>query len=465
MRARALLLTLALPSCGLVSSSDEIVPYPPDGIGGFGEAEPIEVCLGSARVVAPDASSGEGAVCVAEGATARACAADGECAGIERCVCGRCIVEACQGGSCGEGRVCRDRRCTLGCTEDAGCAAGEVCAAGGCARTCAGDGDCHFGERCDKLGNTCRAKPCSEATPCGIGARCEAASVTGVLHEPEVAVVGGAEVAYVELRLGVSRAIYRATVEALTRWTISPETPVIEGDAGEAAGAPSLLLDGDRVEIYYEVGEGAAIGRALSTDGGLSFVKEATPVLSPALDWENGRVASPSVLRSGGTTYLFYEGGQRAGIGLARVAEGVAARVSQEPLAAPATVADPVFWHDVTEVGAPHAMIAGEAVRVYFTARGAEGSDARIGDVPVPADANDSIGLLASLDMKRFSLYPTGPVFARVTNVRTFLGEREGSVRIAGDGAYEMTFVASDASGKSVSGLGVARTAAPANQP
>lgn len=455
VKTRLLLLAIALPCCGLLPSSETLAPFPSDGVTGFGDAEPIEVCLGTARVIAPDASSGAGAVCVPEGASGKACTSDDACSGIERCICGRCIVEACQGGNaCGEGRVCRDRRCTKACTTAADCGDGEVCSAGGCARTCGGDGDCHFGERCDALDNTCVAKLCSDAIPCGPGRRCEAESVAGELHEPEIVSVGGEDVAYVELRPfgGAPSAIYRARVDSPTRWTAEPAEPIVAADM-ESVGGPSALVDGRRVELYFALGEGAEIARAVSTDGGKSFVRDADPVLTAQDGWEQGWIGSPAVVRFEGATYLFYEGGPRAGIGLARLDGSKATRVSNEPIVTPERVNHPVLWHDVTEVGAPYAVVAGDALRVYFTGRGVEGSDAIVADASVPADANDSIGMAASVDAKDFVLYPSGPVVARVTNLRTYLGEREAAVRLRDGGGAEITFVAADASGKSVSGL------------
>ncbi|MFT3775432.1 MAG: hypothetical protein QM820_59555 [Minicystis sp.] len=207
VRRAAWLLAIALPCCGLLSAPDPAPPFPSDGTAGFTDAEPIEVCLGTARVVA-DTASGIAAVCVPEAAIGNSCSSNDSCAGIERCVCGRCIVEVCQGGTaCGDGRICRDKRCTTACTTASDCAAGETCNAGGCARICNGDGDCHFGERCDALDDTCVAKPCSEATPCGAGRRCEAVTFAGELHEPEVRTVSGAEVAFVEVRTAEESAI------------------------------------------------------------------------------------------------------------------------------------------------------------------------------------------------------------------------------------------------------------------
>jgi hypothetical protein len=44
-----------------------------------------------------------------------------------------------------------------------------------------------------------------------------------------------------------------------------------------------------------------------------------------------------------------------------------------------------------------------------------EGSDAVRGDAGLPADVNDSIGMVASRDGTTFAPSPTGPVLAQVT--------------------------------------------------
>lgn len=91
-------------------------------------------------------------------------------------------------------------------------------------------------------------------------------------------------------------------------------------------------------------------------------------------------------------------------------------------------------------------------VRVYFTARGAEGGDGESAGAIVPADRNDSIGLATTRDLKTFELYPAGPVLARVTNLLTYLGEREPAVQILPEGVA-LTFLGTDAAGTSTSGL------------
>jgi hypothetical protein len=416
-------------------------------------------------VVSPSASTGAGAVCVAHGSTAKACAGDATCAGIERCVCGRCIVEACLGGTaCGEGRVCRNKRCTTACAADADCAAGERCASGGCARSCSSDAGCHFGERCDDLDGACVTQICSEQIHCSSNDSCEAEQVSGELHEPEEVTIGGESVAFVEIRGGgpvpiAGAAVYRARIEGEgegegegRRWTADPVTPVLAPASGESLGAPSVLVRGGRVELFFATD--GAIARAISTDGGRSFTRDAAPALVAASPWEKGFVGSPAAVDRDGVTLLFYEGGPRAGVGFARVdAGGHAVRAFDHAVITADGVEDPAAWRGVTEVGAPYAVAVGDATRVYFTARGIEGLDASAGDASLPADANDSIGLFSTRDLVHFEAHPGGPVFARVANLRAYLGEREAAVRVPAEGAAEIVFVATDASGASVSGL------------
>lgn len=456
-------LALFMGACGLGSQEPSGVSIPYDGVSGFGEVAPVELCLGSARVVPPSAGGAGAGVCVREGASGAPCGSDAACSGIERCVCGRCIVEACQGAaSCDGGRVCRGRRCTTSCASDAACAPGERCVSGGCARACASDEACHFGERCDPLDDVCTVKLCGGALLCGAGAVCEHSVAGGELREPALVSVSGETLAFVEIRglnTSAGSAIYRARVDAPGRWVADPELPVLEPLDGEAeVGAPSVIGRGDAVELFFAAGGGARIGRAVSLDRGRTFASDPAPVLEPSEAWERGYVGSPSVVEHLGTIYLAYEGGPRAGIGIARVGPGGAERLAREPVVTPALVEDPLLWRVITEVGAPHALAVNGAVRLYFTARGAEGGDAWVGGDAVPADRNDSIGLVTTRDMAVFEPYPAGPVFARVTNLRAYLGEREAFVRVLPSGA-EITFVASDASGSAVSGL--ARAASP----
>jgi hypothetical protein len=464
---RALACALAATSCGLLPAPGPSPPIAGDGVAAFGDASPIQLCLGTANVVPPEASTGADAVCVAGGASGAACTAGTDCAGIESCVCGQCIIQACAGAApCGGSLVCRDGRCTQPCSEDSDCPSGGQCDTGGCTRGCAQDSDCYFGESCDDLFNVCVAKICSPAVLCGAGSTCEPITAPFELHEPEVVVVGGATVAYVELRTegtggaGATSEIYRARVDSPSRWTADPITPVLPAVGGQSAGAPSALVDGEQVDLYFAAGDGQALAHAVSTDGGVTFTRDATPVLTPAEGWEQGWIGSPGVVRYGAETLLFYEGGPRAGVGMAKVGTGgVATRVGTAPIVTPAIIEDPLAWQYVTEVGAPYALVAGDILRVYFTGRGVPGTDAIVGGALVPADADDSIGLVASLDGVTFTPYPSGPVLTRMTNLRAYLGSREAAVRLLAGGGAEINFVATDASGEDESGLSRAATA------
>lgn len=444
--------------CGLASRDRDEPPIPSDGVSGFGEAQPIELCLGAARVVPSSDTATSAGLCVPQGSRGPACRADAECAGIERCICGRCVVEACQGAaSCSGGRVCRGKRCTAPCADDAACGPGERCISGGCARACSSDDACHFGEGCEALDDVCASKLCGGGLTCGAGDACELERVPGEIREPSVVTIAGERVAFVEIRSGdapLSSAVYRARIDAPERWTADPPEPILAPGADDLrVGAPAAIARGESIELYFVLGEGTRISRAISSDRGLHFTVDPSFSFEPEAPWEAGRVGSPSILERAGATYLFYEGGARAGIGLARVAPPPVERLRAEPVVTPSSVEDPIFWRGVTEVGAPHAAIADDgAVRLYFTARGAEGGDSIAAGVPLPADRNDSIGLVTTRDLATFEPYPTGPVFARVTNLRTYLGEREASVEIVPGGA-SIVVVAFDASGARVSGL------------
>jgi hypothetical protein len=445
-----------LTGCGLVSRDPPAAQIPGDGVSGFGDSSPIELCLGTARVVPASDTLTSAGLCVASGSQGPACAGDAACSGIERCICGRCVVEACQGAaSCEGSRVCRGRRCTTACGADAECAPGERCISGGCARACAETSACHFGERCDPLDGVCASKLCGAAMACGAGDTCELEKTAGEIHEPAIVTVDGETIAFVEIRASAS-AIFRARIDAPERWTADPSEPVLTAEAlglGELrVGAPSVLALPNALEIYVAVDDGARIARATSSDRGLHFEPDPSFSFDPSEPWEGDRVASPSAVAFGGSTYLFYEGGARAGIGLARVSGASATRVSPDPVLTPSAVEDPFFWRGVTEVGSPHALVVDDLVRLYFTARGAEGGDAMVSGATVPADRNDSIGLTTTRDLETFELYPAGPVFARVTNLLTYLGEREPAVEILPEGAA-LTFLGTDATGAVTSGL------------
>jgi hypothetical protein len=450
-RAAFGIFALLSSACGLAPSDQPLAPFPADGTGAFQEASPIEVCLDTARIIAPALATGATALCVPTGQTSRVCAANADCTGIEKCICGRCIVEPCQGGTtCTGEEVCRGKRCTRGCGSDADCNARERCISGGCARTCNTSSDCHYGERCDALDDVCVVSLCGSGGTCGSASECEAVADIADLHEPTY--LGDESIAFVELQRDGERMIYRANAKSPLAWRIEPTLPVLDMPGETILGAPSVLRRNGSIDLYAAVGTPSRIVRAHSTDDGATFVVDTDPVLAASEPWEAGAVGSPSAIDFHGTTYLFYEGGKRAGIGLAKITESGAERTDKNPILLTDSVEDPIFWRQVTNVGAPHALVVGEGVRVLFTARGIEGFSATADGTNLPAESNDSIGLATTVDLKTFTLFPAGPVYARLVNLRAYLGESEAHLRILPVGA-EMVFVSSDASGEANTGL------------
>lgn len=449
-RARLAAMAMFVASCGLLPAEPD-APFPADGVGAFGDAAPVEVCLGTARVVAPALATGAAALCVPEGAVFRACAADGDCEGIERCICGRCIVEPCQGaGSCKGGTVCRGKRCTLACGADADCKAGERCVSGGCARTCGRDGDCHAGEHCDGLDDVCVTSLCGSGGTCGSSSHCEAVAEVAELGEPTF--LGSEPRAFVSLSRAGEVGIFGVAIDSAERWTILGEEPVLVVPGETHISAPSVVRRAEKLELYAEVGAPPHIARAISTDDGATFSIDVDPLLVALEPWEAGAVGSPSAVDFDGRTYLFYEGGSGAGIGLVEIADGKAERLGEGPVVSPADVEDPIFWRGISAVRAPFAWVMDGAVRLAFTARGVEGFSATGPSGELPPDANDSIGLASTTDLTTYSFFPTGPVYARLVNLRAYLGEREASVLIGPSGA-EMVFVSSDATGADTTGI------------
>ena len=447
--AAVLALGGAFLSGACAEPGDRVPPFPGDGVAGFGKAALVEVCVGTARAV----PGGAFAVCVPQGVGSKECSADDECARPERCLCGRCIVNACSAGTvCPPGEACRGGRCTAACTEDSQCAPGEICNGGGCARACEVDSRCVRGEVCDFFG-ACAAKACSAQVACGSGHACEPLAIDGDVREPAVAAIAGEPVAFFELRSGSGSAVYRARFEGPGKLVADPVTPVLSPPPGAArVGAPSVIPREGRVDLFVAVGDGASIGLALSGDQGRSFTWSEEAALAPERPWEGGFVGSPGAFERDGETFVFYEGGPGRGVGLARATAKGLSRVSDEPLLVPEDLEDASFWRAVQSIGTPFAIVSGDIVRVYVTARGIELGAATTQAGPVPAEPNDSIGLFATRDLQTFDRYPTGPVFSTISGLFGARGEREPAVYLTDEGA-ELYFVATSASGSASAGL------------
>jgi len=465
-RARrcGLVLIAVTAGCGLAGVDDEARKAIRDPYVGFVDGPSVEVCFGATRVV-PPAKSKTGtalAVCVTKGVEPRTCGSASDCRSSESCVCGRCVTRPCTGATdCDSQEVCKDSRCTKGCTGDEQCAAGEVCSGGGCARPCGTAEDCAYGEKCGALDGTCIVKICSQTVSCGASDECVAQEEIGDLREPHLLDFGGQRWAYVELRRpagkgAVTCAIHRARVVDSRRWEVDPVEPVMSAEAedDECIGGPSLIEQGGELVMYASRGNGTGIVRARSSDG-VAFVRDVDEVIFPRFDWENGWVGSPGAALFGSTLVVAYEADRGRAIGIATIGQdGVA---SVQSWVVPSGFEDPVLWRNVDRIGAPYLFARDGTLLLYATAHGQDGSDAVAQSGTYPADPNDSIGLLATGDLIHWVRFPTGPVFGRKTNLRAYLGEKDPAVVVDGAGSW-LVYVGSDASGASLTGLGIATT-------
>lgn len=432
-------LCLVLSACGFCDQPLETGVRSDDGIAPWRQAGRVEICVGPARMVAPAALPDDSGVCLADTAAQPSCARDAECGDREACICGRCSVQLCRFSTeCPAGLSCAGtpRRCVVRCTTDDDCPLPLVCDGQACTGGCAGDADCASGERC--LAGRCGVLPCGAGGPsCGAGETCAAQQVPGAVAAPSAIAGGRGTVLYLELAdAGGGASILRADSRDGIGFVATPSTPVITPPSGSTrAGAPSALARDGGVEVFFSADDasgGAAIARARSSDG-IAFE---TPevVLMPAAAWEMGRVSSPHALAIGSDVLLFYEGGEGAGIGVARSAGGGPfERITVDaPLVSPADVETSERWSEVAAVGAPGAIyvetpLGQPRVRLYFTGRGVEAAAGSGPDGGSPP-ANDSIGLLF-LDVSGADPqpWPWNPVVFRIRALAS-LEEREPTV-------------------------------------
>jgi hypothetical protein len=444
-KKRALWALWALAAgCGL-SGQHDLSPRTDPGKGAYASEQALEVCQGKTLLDGTDGVTEALGVCVATGAAERACSADAGCGLGERCYCGRCAPSACrEGRPCGGGKLCRSGVCQSPCKKSEECAAGEACNGGACGRACASSAECGYGGRCDTLSGVCRADLCEEDSTCGAGRACALLERPAQLRQPAWAPDGAV---LVEVRSGGASQIFRGVFAPETRLRLD-EAQALPG--GDQARAPAPLVSGGSIQfLFTETAEGRIERRAPQ---GAAFGAGA-PALAAVEPWERGRVGNPSAVEYRGKRLLFYEVGEREGLAVAEL-DGRGEATRRRLLLSPGDLERAGRWEQVSGVGSPDAIESEGLLLVYFTARGVEGGEARQGGEVLPAEANDSLGLLASDDGESFDA-AQGPVFARRSNLRTYLGESESATRLSG-GQAEVIFVASDAGG-SIAGLGRAR--------
>jgi hypothetical protein len=249
------------------------------------------------------------------------------------------------------------------------------------------------------------------------------------LEEPAAIQFGSSFVLYYARSAGTAASgIWRteaATPEDL--YHAGPGGRVIEATLSweqGAVNAPSVVIDearpaGERFRLWYHGANGTGIGLASSEDG-VGWIKHGPPVLVADQTWEAGRVASPSVVRVGSELWLWYQGGDGAGIGFAKSSDGISWTkidgVSVSPAGADRGVG-PVFhpeldWEGATtegvapgSVGSPSVILdVGQTPPRFgmyysgFVDVGRNPLTATPNPDATPGSRNRSIGYAASID-------------------------------------------------------------------
>lgn len=148
---------------------------------------------------------------------------------------------------------------------------------------------------------------------------------------------------------GAAAEIWRAELPALTERPDVPPAPALVADLpweGGEVRAPAVVIDGDRLIMFYEAGDPPAVGRAVSTDGGASFTRDPAPVLEGA--------RRPSAVAAGDQLVVFVERVDEPGIFAAVSSDGGATLAL---LPAPVLVPHPIAEaFDLRAVGNPGAV-------------------------------------------------------------------------------------------------------------
>jgi hypothetical protein len=394
---------------------------------------------------------------------------DAGCASREACVCGRCTVEFCDDASdCATGHTCSfdEHRCDVACTVTDDCAAKEDCFNGTCRGRCHSDDECQGGEVCNSQ-NYCAVAACAAASDCLAGETCRVQRTPRQALEPDPIAAddstpGAAVVLYVEIADAgqlQNRRIYRALSPDGRLFKLTPSSPVLSD--GNDDRAPSILHTADGWFLYYEWNAGAELRVARSADG-VTFSSPQTALVGGA--GASAFHAPSAVVLPGGSVAVYYQIGDGAAIGLATGPLG-GVLANQGPVLTPAQVIVPQttpaapFWDQIVAITSPHAALTagadGPSLRLWFSAFGHESADSiQFGKV-VPIPPNYSIGYAAGNPASPGSLepWPYGPVYDRVS---AFLDHRDelspGVVQLTIDGAPGDAYLLYDVDADRVTG-------------
>jgi len=135
---------------------------------------------------------------------------------------------------------------------------------------------------------------------------------------------GGVRLWVTRQRVDEAAEIWSAELPAITELPDVGLAPALVAELAWEAGevrAPTVLVDRDRVTLFYQAGDPPAIGRAVSTDGGANFNRDAAPVLEGAMN--------PSAVSVDGRVVVFFERPDEPGIFAAESDDGGATLIAR----------------------------------------------------------------------------------------------------------------------------------------
>jgi hypothetical protein len=422
---RLLLVALMLAGCGFEGeASFGGTRFP--AVAPWQDVGPLTVCDGPRRL--GPVRAGPLGMCE-RGAEVRSCAGNGDCGSREQCVCGRCVIAACDStDECGDGRICDfgEQRCDRECMADADCLSGERCQPGRnrCRGVCESDDQCQLGETCQRGSGLCGVTSCVDDSDCSGGRACRLQRIPAALAEPSPIADGRRVTLYFERADGPMfdmPRIFRAVSDDGRRFTVEPRAPLLDGRA------PSVERDGRGgwVMVYEDARSGTLI--AASSPDGIAWQ-------STALGGLTGMAPSLGRRRDGSfVLYYAVPDGATGGRGISRASgtDPFSFR-SGETVLEPARLSDPVLWRNVDRIASPFVQVLDDFERLWFAAHGEESAASIQFDKVIPTPANFSIGEAASVG-NGFVPYPFNPVFDRVLEFLTHPSEVDPAVITYGD--------------------------------
>ncbi len=216
-------------------------------------------------------------------------------------------------------------------------------------------------------------------------------------------------------------------------------------------GGPSVLRRNGAFELWYAGGDGAGIGRAVSSDGVHWSRQPSTPVLDPAESWELGGVRAPAVAQApDGRLWMAYEAGDGSAVGVASSSDGIEwSRVDGSPSNGPTGAAlergRSGSWNE--------ARVAAPALRIETTSLGRTVFHLWFEGM---AGNDYSIGEAGSYDGALWTESPYDPVLAEVPPLGLTIGADEREPWVIGDTGARRLFFSTHQLDPPAQGIGVA---------